>query len=218
MDMSTLDDTELKVLLQKYLVILACKFVDDESSFIKHLQKQANANNLDAIDKLTVIKQMDALFQHLHKQISDFGILGYQRIAQVCTAITLQNELPFTVSRNWVVCSLSGINTNHSCVLKIPEQTLYLDYHYLQFASKLWLVAHMSEMEYSRVNNFLADSNASDSIKQIMKNYLATDTFQGNDTVNMYLDAFTTVFQVFEHTQTQIKTEVCGHPDHPSRV
>tara|TARA_B100001758_G_scaffold185543_1_gene162274 strand:- start:7990 stop:8646 length:657 start_codon:yes stop_codon:yes gene_type:complete len=218
MDIIAMPEADFKKLIKRYLIILACKFVDDETSFIKHLQKQANANNTDAIEQLSVIKQFDTLLQHIQKTITEFGVLGYQRISKVCLAIHSQAQLPFSVSHHWNVCSLSGINTNNSCVLKGTEPVIHIDHNYACFASMLWLVTHMPEMEYSRINHFLNHANTNDSIKQIMQKYLETDTFTTDTIIDMYYTAFKIVHTVFKNTMTQIERDVCGHPEHAVRV
>lgn len=218
MDLASISHADFKNRLKEYLIVLACKFVDDESSFIKHLHKQANSLNASAMNQLAVIKQFENLSQQIHKRISDFAVLGYQRISRVCLAIISEPELPFNVSHDWAICALSGINTNHSCVVKNADQTFHIDFYFAPFASMLWLVTHMSEMEYSRINSFLNESNPGDSIKQIMQKYLETDTFQEDEIIDMYHTAFKTVYTVFDNTIQQIEGEVCKHPEHAVRV
>ena len=55
-------ETEAKNMIRDYLNILACKFIDDESTYMKHLQKQAALNNEEAMHKLSVCKH----FEHWH--------------------------------------------------------------------------------------------------------------------------------------------------------
>ena len=121
-----LPEPKFKALISEYLLILGSKYIDDESLYLKHLQKQAQLQNTHALRQLSVLQQFDAITKDIQSQITDLNTLGYERIAHVCAAIQAQPELPFRTTQQWAICALSGVNTNKSFELTQGNKTIYL--------------------------------------------------------------------------------------------
>ncbi len=217
MDSESISNLAFKELVRKYLMTLACKYVDDDVTFMKHLNKQALLGNEDAIHQLSIMKHFESILTNIQKHISDFALLGYQRIANVCLAIQAQPAIPFPTSHNWNVCALSGVNTNSVFVLAQDNASLYLDEHYLPFATMLWTVTHIATIECNRINNFMT-SDTSLNIKQSMELYRKSEQMTGEALVSNYEIAFTAVLDVLKQTRLEIELNVCGDPTHPLRV
>ena len=200
-------ESEFKDLLQQYLITLGCKYVDDETMYMKHLQKQASLQNADAQKQLEILNRFESWNRQIMTYIERFQSLGYCRIAHVCLAVKAELKVPFVTSEHWVVCSLSGVNTNKSCQFQYEGKPLYVDEHFTCFATMLWLVFHMADLEFSRVNDCLHESDADLSIKQIMDNY--REIMQNKSLLDLYYTAYATVFDVMEQTMKQIEQEVC---------
>ena len=209
-------ESEFKDLLHQYLITLGCKYVDDETMYMKHLQKQASLQNADAQKQLEILNRFESWNQQIMTYIQRFQVLGYCRIAHVCLAVKAEPKVPFVTSEHWVVCSLSGVNTNQSCQFQYEGKTLYIDEKFTCFATMLWLVFHMADLEFARVNDFLHESDADLNIKQIMDNY--RQLMQNEALLDLYYTAYATVFDVLEQTMKQIEEEVCKNPTHAARI
>ena len=56
-----LPEPEFKALISEYLLILGSKYIDDESLYLKHHQKQAQLQDTHALRQLSVLQQFDAI-------------------------------------------------------------------------------------------------------------------------------------------------------------
>ena len=66
-----LPEPEFKALISEYLLILGSKYIDDESLYLKHLQKQAQLQNTHALRQLSVLQQFDAIIKDIQSQITE---------------------------------------------------------------------------------------------------------------------------------------------------
>ena len=203
-----LPEPEFKALISEYLLILGSKYIDDESLYLKHLQKQAQLQNTHALRQLSVLQQFDAITKDIQSQITDLNTLGYERIAHVCAAIQAQPELPFRTTQQWAICALSGVNSNNSFELTQGNKTIYLDAFYGPFAAMLWLVTHVQEMEHSRIAHFLSSSDANSTLSVIMQDYEKSLTAQQDDLQNLYYNAYRIVWDVLQASREQIQSNV----------
>ena len=66
-----LPEPKFKALISEYLLILGSKYIDDESLYLKHLQKQAQLQNTHALRQLSILQQFDAITKDIQSQITD---------------------------------------------------------------------------------------------------------------------------------------------------
>lgn len=205
-------ETKAKNMIRDYLNILACKFIDDETTYMKHVQKQAALNNEEAMHKLSVCKHFEQKHEQIHTYIDEFRTMGYQRIADVCSAIRAQPTLPFTTSMHWTVCGLSGVNTNNAIRLLWHDNVIYLDCFYASFAAMFWMVTHVVELEFNRLSEFLSTRDESLSISQCLAMYQNDKDMINDDLVHMYFTAYDIVFTVMAKTRAEIESQVIRKP------
>ena len=210
-----LSETDFKAMTAEYLLILASKFVDDENVYMKHIHRQAQLQNADAMKQVAVLKHFEELDSKVEVMIGDLETLGYERIVNVCRAIQSIPALPFPITQQWSICSLTGVNTNKSVILEFNGQRMHLDEFYAPFASMLWLVSHIQDMEYNRMSEFLARSDPNMSISETMQKYKDELNVCGEAIQNLYYTAFKTVLDVFERTNVEIQEKtkllMCSH-------
>ena len=74
MDSESISNLAFKELVRKYLMTLACKYVDDDLTFMKHLNKQALLGNEDAIHQLSIMKHFESILTNIQKR-SSFSLI-----------------------------------------------------------------------------------------------------------------------------------------------
>ena len=130
-----LPEPKFKALISEYLLILGSKYIDDESLYLKHHQKQAQLQDTHALRQLSVLQQFDAITKPVQNhRPKHLRLRVNERIAYVCAAIQAQPELPFRTTQQWAICALSGVNTNKSFELTQGNKTIHIDAVYGPFA------------------------------------------------------------------------------------
>tara|TARA_B100001540_G_scaffold245576_1_gene220734 strand:+ start:15096 stop:15716 length:621 start_codon:yes stop_codon:yes gene_type:complete len=188
--------------MKEYLQILACKYIDDDTVFMKHLTKQAQLKNEAAQHQLDVMQMFSDLKTQVQTYIHDMQMLGYQRITDVCSFIQAQDQVPTISNKQWTVCALSGVNTNSFLELHHNSRRLCLDQKYAAFAACLWLLQHIDIMEFNRMRQYLDLTAKESNIKDILDLYVQTELTA--EVVKMYCNAFAIVFKVLQHTKDEI--------------
>lgn len=196
------DSEHFPVHMKEYLQILACKYIDDDTVFMKHLSKQAQLKNEAAQHQLDVIQKFTDLRTQIQTYINDVQMLGYQRIADVCVFVQAQEQVPMIVTNQWTVCALSGVNTNSFLSLSHNHRMLYVDSKFAAFVASLWLAHHMDTMEFNRLREYLLHASKDLHIKDILDAYVQTELTA--EVIKMYCDALATVMRVLHKTKSSI--------------
>lgn len=88
--------------------------------------------------------------EQLEQMIQVLFLLGYKNIADLYLAVRQQNTIHFEQMQRHTVCTLSGITSRNAlCVGNI----LFVHQKYQKFATCLWMVLHIKQIEKQRKNN-----------------------------------------------------------------
>tara|TARA_B100001758_G_C18416252_1_gene620035 strand:- start:6603 stop:7268 length:666 start_codon:yes stop_codon:yes gene_type:complete len=103
-------EAEFREHLLNYLCVLSCKFIGDDISYVRYMQKQAAAQNEHAVAGLKALSFVDGIHRAIELCIQYFAATGNARIVQVrLHAHTCQHSLTPT-STETPACT----NTKHA--------------------------------------------------------------------------------------------------------
>lgn len=196
---------------EKLLEYYVCCSFGEELLYKRHLQKQCQNNNKDAIEINEVYEQYVKCLNKIKEKIETLQYFGYENIATVCNYVINKPILDLKVCKVWGICVLTGVIGDS--MIEIPSdnpthQSFMLDQKFFIFLKCLWMIFKLDRIQLSRVHDYnreLKDSEEKMTLGAKIQHFLDTKEDDTKRLCGTLQHAYEYVIRVLEKTHQNIK-------------
>lgn len=183
-----------------YIYVLVCRAAGEAAEYDDFLRAQVAAG-CEAARKLQrdcgavedALRHVDALLARLQQA-------RQSRITGLCDALRSMPAVPDSRVMFWNICSLSGVPTGDSVRIETPLAAMFVDRQYAAFMQCFWLVQHMSQIEATRMQNYLAQHSAESTLAAQIQQYTSSAHAASESDCQVYTRALQLVLDTLQAT------------------
>lgn len=186
--------------MRGYIYLLICRTAGGQDEYDEFLDTQVRIGCAQSRKLQLDSRVVSDALRGVHAMLSHLQQKRQTRIVSLCDILNNTPVMPDCRVLFWNLCSMSGLPTQRSLRIESPTTVLHVEERFSAFVQSYWLLMHISQLEVSRMQTFVAHLPSETSLAAQIQQYTNSTHTVSDSELGVYIQSLCFVVDTLQAT------------------